>query len=296
VIPKNITKEHILRAIEDIKRTEVPAQRTATKFLLEYEGMYFPAKYVISLANRFANGKMLDSESFSGGKETNEVLRKMGFKIENLITNVVPTQLEPPIKFEKEASIRHNNERCKNCKATIAELLKENFGEIKRGFTFELGTKPEDFANTAVYNELKEIYQALQKFRGYEKIVRTGTLPKGDFLVPNPGFIVEIDEVQHFTLQRKLALEMYPKNLKLGFCKEKWIERCASAHAIDHDKNTPFRDEQRAWYDTIRDFLPRIRDLKPTVRLMSRDYVWCKLSPENRLDIQKFRDLLNLQI
>ena len=43
----------------------------------------------------------------------------------------------------------------------------------------------------------------------------------------------------------------------------------------------PYRDEQRAWYDALRDLLPSLEDLQATVRLYARDLTWCSLDPDN---------------
>ena len=75
MIPKNIKGEHIIKAIEEAKKIGVPESRGLRKYLLEFNGNYFPPKYIISLANRYANGEELDSSEFSGGKETNDFLR-----------------------------------------------------------------------------------------------------------------------------------------------------------------------------------------------------------------------------
>ena len=74
MISKNITREHILKAIKEVDNQGVPAGRTSRKFLLEFKGKEYPAKYLISIANKYANGRELDSEDFSGGKESNEFL------------------------------------------------------------------------------------------------------------------------------------------------------------------------------------------------------------------------------
>ena len=68
MIPKNIKREHVIKAIEEIKRNGIPKGRNSKKFLLEFNGEYYPPKYVISLANKYANGEILDPAQFSGGK------------------------------------------------------------------------------------------------------------------------------------------------------------------------------------------------------------------------------------
>lgn len=81
MIPKNIRKEHILKAIEEIDRKGIPKSRESRKFNLLYNWKLYPPKYIISLANKHANGVELNSEVFGGGGKTNDFLRKFGFKI-----------------------------------------------------------------------------------------------------------------------------------------------------------------------------------------------------------------------
>lgn len=73
MIPQNIKREHVVKAIEEIEKSGVPREWDSKKFLLEYHNKFYPPKYVISLANRFANGKILNPSGFSGGSETVEV-------------------------------------------------------------------------------------------------------------------------------------------------------------------------------------------------------------------------------
>jgi len=84
MIPQNIKKEYILKALEEIDRTGVPEGRSSRKFVLGHEGKRYPPKYVLSLANKYANGKELDSEEFSGGTESNSFLGNLGFDIKDL--------------------------------------------------------------------------------------------------------------------------------------------------------------------------------------------------------------------
>lgn len=78
MIPDNISKEHILKAIRWIDNHGVPKERKYTKFIFVFEGKKYPPKYVILIANIFANGKEL---LFSGEDETNSFLIKQGFSI-----------------------------------------------------------------------------------------------------------------------------------------------------------------------------------------------------------------------
>lgn len=51
MIPRNITREHILSAINDINSDGTPWRRESTKFVLVFEDQEYPPKYVISIAN-----------------------------------------------------------------------------------------------------------------------------------------------------------------------------------------------------------------------------------------------------
>ena len=83
-----------------------------------------------------------------------------------------------------------------------------------------------------------------------------------------------------------LALDSFPAR--------RWLELCEHHDVTDSDP--PCRDEQRAWYDTLRNLVPSIRGLQPTVRRYARDYVWCSLDPDNRTDGECFSDLIHARV
>jgi hypothetical protein len=81
-IPQNITREHIIRAIEDIKKGGWPPRNNSTTYDLFYEGERYPPKIVVMYANKYANGELFDVSNFSGGEETtNKFFRTRGFEI-----------------------------------------------------------------------------------------------------------------------------------------------------------------------------------------------------------------------
>jgi len=294
MIPKNITKRHVLKALEHIKKYGVPSGRGSRKFLLEHDGKSFPPKYVLSLANKYANGKDLDSEKFGGGKETNDFLSKLGFTVRSMTSTCyqeVHQLREARAKrdMKKTSPLRRvaHGERCPKCKETVARLLKAIYGEVETGWKACIGTKPEDFKNTPHYEKLREIYHALKAHRGFKDLVKAETLDECDYYVPSPGFVIEFDERQHFTTPRSLTLKQYSEGFAIGFDKARWMGLCERIDA--RDNIPPYRDEQRAWYDTLRDFLPTISGLKPTVRLYANDYVWCSLDPHKDTDLNIFR-------
>lgn len=81
MIPKNITREHLLAAIAKIKEEGIPSGQNSTIYDLEHEGRHYPPKLVVRKANVFANGAEL--WDFGGGPETNNFLISRGFNIIN---------------------------------------------------------------------------------------------------------------------------------------------------------------------------------------------------------------------
>ena len=79
MIPRSIGKEHILKAITEIDENGVRRGRESNRWLLKYNGKSYPPKYVISIANRYANN--VELKNFSGGPETNNFLKRLGFSI-----------------------------------------------------------------------------------------------------------------------------------------------------------------------------------------------------------------------
>lgn len=83
-IPKNITKEHLIKAIEKIDNEGIPKDADSQYYDVLYNGNKYPPKLVVSYANIFANGKEIDRNSFSGGLETQcfKLLEQNGFIIQ----------------------------------------------------------------------------------------------------------------------------------------------------------------------------------------------------------------------
>jgi hypothetical protein len=81
MIPKNIRKTHVISAVREIDLNGIPPGRGSNKFDLVFNGKKYPPKYTLSLANRYANGRQLRPSSFSGGQETNNFLKGLGFVI-----------------------------------------------------------------------------------------------------------------------------------------------------------------------------------------------------------------------
>jgi len=243
MIPKNIRKEHVLKAICEIDQTCLPQGRLSKKYILLFNGKTYPPKYTISLANNYANGRELDAQQFNGGLETNSFLERLGFTISRIQKVSIPSRRYAS-RQESRRVVDSHYERCPACKENIYSLLKTLYGRVEKNHVFSIKPDPEEFSSTAYYKDLLKIYHLLQKYRGFQTFIKTRTLPNCDYYMPAPGFILEFDETQHFTESRKLSLQNYPDALRLGFNKYLWIELCKKIEA--HDNDPPYRDEQRA--------------------------------------------------
>lgn len=83
MIPKNITREHVVKAIEEIDIVGIRKGRHSSTYDLIYNNKAYPPKLVLSIANRFVNGKELNPNDFDGGKgtETFKFFEDQGFTI-----------------------------------------------------------------------------------------------------------------------------------------------------------------------------------------------------------------------
>ena len=89
--------------------------------------------------------------------------------------------------------------------------------------------------------------------------------------MPAERLVIEYDERQHFTMQRAKSLELYPPDLALGFDREEWLTACRTIRATD--PMPPYRDEQRAFYDSLRDILAARNGIR-LIRLRYGTFDW----------------------
>ena len=298
MIPARISKKNIDTALSHILREGVPSRRRGRDYCLVADGKHFPPKYTIALAHRIATGKFLSSDRFSGGRESNDFLERRGFKVVKCGCGgashdhgTTHASARSERKRRARSSGRHS-ERCPECKIRVRELLERLYGTCSVNRRFRWRTSLAAYRGTQIEPTLRNVAAALKGHRGFGvgDFVKADLLAACDFWVPDPGFIVEFDESQHFTAPRKLALSAYPAEHPLGFSAERWIALCEHHDARDNDP--PYRDEQRAWYDTLRDLAPSLEGRQPTVRLYARDRTWCSLDPKDSDHLRTFSGLL----
>ena len=172
------------------------------------------------------------------------------------------------------------------CKERVGELLTAIYGACGANHQFPWPSHTQNYANTAIGNRLEQIRNALGNWRGHRDFIKSAQMPPCDYFIPDPPFIVEFDENQHFSRARLLTLNNYPANAQLGFPIPRWRELCREIDARD-DK--PFdRDERRAWYDVLRDWVPHMHGFKPTVRLYAGEFDWCTLDAASTTGTERF--------
>ncbi len=163
--------------------------------------------------------------------------------------------------------IRITSKGVKEHKYALKELLLQYYGEkIETEKSFDWMIAKLDSSE-----RLKSVYETLVSYRGNREFFSAGFKPKCDFVNADQKLIIEYDERQHFSIPRKIAIETYKDNISLYYNASKWIEACESIHAIDNDPH--YRDEQRAFYDSVRDIAAFENGYK-LIRIMHGAYDW----------------------
>ena len=79
-IPKDLKREHVMKAIEDLDNGVPSLFGPSKKFDLEFEGRRYPPKAVLGGAMSHLLGRPVGNY-FDGGERTNKPLRELGFVI-----------------------------------------------------------------------------------------------------------------------------------------------------------------------------------------------------------------------
>jgi 5-methylcytosine-specific restriction protein B len=161
MIPDNITKEHLEKAIEELDQKGIRKGRHSSTYDLVHKLKSYPPKLVISIANRYANGVELDPSTFEGGKGTPsfQLLSKQGFE-------VVPKK-DPVVKLIKDYKNRIAKTQLKD-EEYKWKLLKEYSGRPNvEAKDFYQEIKDSNFDNL-VYAMSKAVLNGLAKSKPEE--------------------------------------------------------------------------------------------------------------------------------
>ena len=93
-LPNNITKEHLLQAIAKIDAEGIPKNSESNYYDVVFNERKYPPKVILSFANLFANGELIDRRTFPGGLDTPcfKLLEKNDFKI-------IPKEIKLPFQI-----------------------------------------------------------------------------------------------------------------------------------------------------------------------------------------------------
>lgn len=185
-----------------------------------------------------------------------------------------------------------HDEHCPRCRQVILAMLRRQFGDCRTGELFDWPVRLGDHKGTKVFGTLARVHEALGSLRGHATFIKAPRLPACDFFLPDIPLIVEYDESAHFTPARAAALACYPADLEVGFPVAEWRTRCEQLRK--EDVQPAYKDEERAWHDTLRDLLPRRFDFRPTARIYAKATVWCRLDPGDAKDLATFLKLSSL--
>ncbi|MBF0242293.1 MAG: hypothetical protein HQK64_07430 [Desulfamplus sp.] len=252
-----IKKEHVTAAIE--KYLSSPDNRhSARSAFLIHEEHKLPAKFIIRLAFEIATGHMPHPETLTGGKASIRVLQNLGFN-----NAIYEKQHVAGGKRNKIKSIRRE---------ALRKILLNLWSDVEIEKRIKGVFVPDLTDKSTIEPSLLKILDAIQAHRQITVKGKKNFVLAFDFFIPSINLPIEFDERQHFTPLRAIALNAYSDDTKLGFDKIRWINLSDQIRAGD---NSPiYRDEQRAFYDSIRDILaPRV-GLKPVVRIFEDDVKW----------------------
>jgi hypothetical protein len=274
-----VTLDHVQQACDLYDAGAVVPKRPAKSTFLVLNGKNYPAKFIRGLAHRIATGIELDpNKDFTGGEETVRFFASLGLATS---ASVPPSAATSPLASLPPSVptpiSTHSRRKYEPQKQALFDLLKKLFGTVECEVEFPWLVVPKT-------DELKEpvssIFQPLQTMRGFSTFAGAGRSLRCDFYIPSQKMIVEYDERQHFTIQRAKTLELYLPDISLDFDRQEWIKSCNSIKATD--PNPPYRDEQRAFYDSLRDILAAQNGYR-LVRFRQGDFDWTSHDAETKV-------------
>ncbi len=155
---------------------------------------------------------------------------------------------------------------------SLKRIMTHFWGDIKEESVFDNVIVP-DLNNKTILDKITKILiDSIESCRNRTIKGKVNLKLKFDYYIPSLNIAVEFDEKQHFTNLRAKSLKSYPSGIKLGFNKQKWIKLCEEID--EHDDDPIYRDEQRAFYDSLRDIYFFKNYLKPVIRIYENDVSW----------------------
>lgn len=266
-----ISREDVIKAIEQFKKEKTNYANSSTTYLI-YDNIVYPGKQIRRMAYYITFG--IEPEHFYGGKNTIDFYENLGFKTYWTKRDKTIPEYESQILEMKDKTIKKSDNNCLNTISTSGTMLKTSNSEQKikipshnmkqqkkciQNLLSDLFLKVEtekkyDWAKTPREEKIyADIIANLEELSGTRMFAYKKCKLAFDFVCENQKMIIEYDERQHFTKQRKIALMSYPSDINLYYNRELWIKACDDINAKMEKENSLFRDETRAFYDSVRD-------------------------------------------
>ena len=281
-----VLREHILAACQLYDDGSERPRRMARNTFLLVENRRYPAKHIRGLAYQLATGDRLNPDGdYSGGQETKRHLNELGFDVEYKgVVHIGDNGLKKGSLGQADEQkrprlITTGSTQRDPQKEALRRVLEDAFGLVETEARFDWLVVPD---STSMDRSLVKILDALTSYRSHAGFYRPGEPLRVDYFVPSQGLILEYDERQHFTIPRAIALSNYPSGIALRFDTRLWIRTCGEIRATDC--SPCYRDEQRAFYDALRDIQATRNGMK-VMRLKAGDVDWT--APDARLKLDK---------
>lgn len=232
MIPSNITKEHLEKAIKEIDENGVDPGAHSSTYDMVFNNKRYPPKLVVSLANKYANGQILPRDSFKGGQDQPafQLLEKLGFKIENKETTMKLDLKDIKGEFAqwllKNAPTSYDYYLGKSKDSIVKRLEEIEAFFPNRGLFLLDETNPSDLIDYINFiTSIKERKKHVD-FLNYDKKNSNG-IPKA--ILGKNNYIKFLDEeFNNINTSSKLPNNQELYNLKISFLKEWPIERLKS--------------------------------------------------------------------
>jgi hypothetical protein len=268
-----IGKKHVSQAIDCYLSGNFKHAPAKSAFLL-HKGKRLPAKFILRLAFKEATDLLPHPETLTGGRASIRVLQNLGFEViyDKPIRN---TTGRNPVKSSRREALR--------------QILSAKWGTVETEKRFSEICVPDLVNRNTMSGHLIQILHSTESHRNIMIRGRKNLALAFDFYLPQADLVIEFDERQHFTPLRANSLRAYPKDIVLGFDKKRWIQLSDEIRAGD---NSPiYRDEQRAFYDSIRDIMASKIGLRPVVRIFEDDVHWEKDGGSSKYAIKIIHDI-----
>ena len=211
----NISREDVIKAIEIFDSTVVTYPEPRNTFLI-YNNKRYPAKHVRGMAFQIANKREISKNEYSGGQETADFFRKLGFTVEYEKKTIegkgikgisaISEAEEKPKKANSTARLNAASQ-----KNALRRLLQQHYGHIETEKKF-FWLKTPDHSNLP--EDYRRIVNALSNYRNHTGFRKSYYQLHCDIVLDDYKVIIEYDEYQHFSKARKITLENYPENIQ----------------------------------------------------------------------------------